>query len=199
MADDEAPGQPSAHKIERKPVGSGAASNTTAADSSTSAAPANTAPAAPQPLTDSDAAAATTADSHTDASGYPVDEPPPAYEAGSSRDFAPTTEDRKTAAASNGHDGALLPAASAGQSQTQRPSRLTPPGSILIDRTEPEDFEGELATTNELPSPKQIKKLDDYIVLDKDGKSHTFKTLYSGTNVARRVLIIFVRHFFCGV
>lgn len=76
--------------------------------------------------------------------------------------------------------------------------RQTRPSSIFIDKTQPEDFEGEIATTNELPSPEKIRQLDDYIVLDKDGKSHTFKTLYSGTNVARRVLIIFVRHFFCG-
>lgn len=70
---------------------------------------------------------------------------------------------------------------------------------IQIDKTKPEDFEGEIHTTNELPSPELIKKIDDYIVLDKHGKSYTFKSLYSGTNVARRVLVIFIRHFFCGV
>jgi hypothetical protein len=68
-----------------------------------------------------------------------------------------------------------------------------------IDDSKPQDFEGELATNNELPSADLIKKIEDYIVLDKDGKSHTFKSLYSGPNVPRRVLVIFVRHFFCGV
>lgn len=74
------------------------------------------------------------------------------------------------------------------------------PSSIIdIDTTTPQDFEGEVLTNNELPTPETLKKIEDYIVLDRDGKSHTFKTLYSGSNVARRVLVLFVRHFFCGV
>ena len=68
-----------------------------------------------------------------------------------------------------------------------------------VDKSKPEDFEGEVLTNNEIPSPETIKKIEDYIVLDKDGRSHAFKTLYSGPNVARRVLMIFIRHFFCGV
>lgn len=75
----------------------------------------------------------------------------------------------------------------------------TPPKAIDIDKTRPQDFDGELATTNELPSPETLKKIEDYIVLDRDGKTHTFQSLYSGRNVARRVLVLFVRHFFCGV
>lgn len=77
-------------------------------------------------------------------------------------------------------------------------STKTPPQSIKIDKSQPEDFEGEVATTNELPPPELIKKIEDYIVLDRHGKSHPFSSLYTGSNVARRVLIIFVRHFFCG-
>lgn len=75
----------------------------------------------------------------------------------------------------------------------------SPPSPIKIDKTQPEDFEGELATNNDLPSAATLKKIEKYIVLDRHGKSHPFKTLYTGSNVARRVLIIFVRHFFCGV
>lgn len=67
------------------------------------------------------------------------------------------------------------------------------------DQINPPDFQGEVQTNNELPSAETIRKLEDHTVLDADGKSHTFKSLYSGTNVARRVLVIFVRHFFCGV
>ncbi|KAM5352628.1 hypothetical protein ACJ41O_005350 [Fusarium nematophilum] len=74
----------------------------------------------------------------------------------------------------------------------------SPPRSIQIDKTQPEDFEGELATNNEIPSPETLKKIENYIVLDRDGKSHPFKSLYTGSNVARRVLVVFVRHFFCG-
>lgn len=77
----------------------------------------------------------------------------------------------------------------------------TPPQteSVNIDKSKPEDFEGEVTTTNELPSAEAIKKVENYIVLDRDGKSRTFKSLYSGNNVARRVLVVFIRHFFCGV
>lgn len=72
-------------------------------------------------------------------------------------------------------------------------------GPIEVDSSKPEDFDGQVDTTNEIPSPETLKKIEDYVVLDKDGKSRKFKTLYSRPNVARRVLVIFIRHFFCGV
>ncbi|KAJ2901747.1 Thioredoxin-like protein AAED1 [Zalerion maritima] len=59
-------------------------------------------------------------------------------------------------------------------------------------------FKGEVTTNNKLPSQDVIDKIGDYIVLDRHGKTHPFKSLYTGKNVARRVLVIFVRHFFCG-
>ncbi|OLN85620.1 Thioredoxin-like protein AAED1 [Colletotrichum chlorophyti] len=67
-----------------------------------------------------------------------------------------------------------------------------------VDNSQPVDFEGEIATNNDLPTPETLKKIENYVVLDRHGKSHKFKSLYTGRNVARRVLIIFVRHFFCG-
>ncbi|KAM4057804.1 ahpC/TSA antioxidant enzyme [Hirsutella rhossiliensis] len=70
--------------------------------------------------------------------------------------------------------------------------------STAVDQSKPADFEGELSTTNELPSPETISKIDNYVVLDRDGRTHTFQSLYSGRNAARRVLVLFVRHFFCG-
>ncbi|TQN67927.1 Thioredoxin-like protein AAED1 [Colletotrichum shisoi] len=70
--------------------------------------------------------------------------------------------------------------------------------SIEIDDTKPADFDGEVQTNNDLPTPQTLKKIERYVVLDRHGKSHTFKSLYSGRNAARRVLIIFIRHFFCG-
>lgn len=79
------------------------------------------------------------------------------------------------------------------------PTGNSKPASLNIDNTKPEDFAGQVNTTNELPSDETIKKIGDYVVLDRDGKSHTFKSLYNGKNVARRVLVVFVRHFFCGV
>ncbi|KAF7542924.1 hypothetical protein G7Z17_g11158 [Cylindrodendrum hubeiense] len=74
----------------------------------------------------------------------------------------------------------------------------TPSLTLEINTSQPEDFEGELATNNELPSRDTLRKIGNYIVLDRDGKTHPFKSLFTGSNVARRVLLIFVRHFFCG-
>lgn len=77
----------------------------------------------------------------------------------------------------------------------------SPRSSIQTDFEDvnPPDFQGEVLTNDELPSPETVRKIENYIVLDRHGKTHTFKSLYTGRNVARRVLIIFVRHFFCGV
>lgn len=61
------------------------------------------------------------------------------------------------------------------------------------------EFVGDVETNNELPSQEMLRKVESMIVLDKDGKARPFKSLYSGPNVARRVLVIFIRHFFCGV
>jgi hypothetical protein len=61
------------------------------------------------------------------------------------------------------------------------------------------EFTGDVDTNNVLPSLEMLRKVQDFTVLDKDGKSRLFKSVYSGSNVARRVLVIFVRHFFCGV
>ncbi|GKT60548.1 peroxiredoxin family protein [Colletotrichum tofieldiae] len=83
-------------------------------------------------------------------------------------------------------------------SSTQRAGDNTRDTSIEIDNTKPADFEGEVQTNNDLPTPETLKKIENYVVLDRHGKSHTFKSLYSGRNVARRVLVIFIRHFFCG-
>ncbi|GKT49026.1 thioredoxin-like protein Clot [Colletotrichum spaethianum] len=83
-------------------------------------------------------------------------------------------------------------------STTQRAGDDTRDTSVEIDNTKPADFEGEIQTNNDLPTPQVLKKIEDYVVLDRHGKSHSFKSLYSGRNVARRVLVIFVRHFFCG-
>ncbi|KAK3359074.1 AhpC/TSA antioxidant enzyme-domain-containing protein [Lasiosphaeria hispida] len=66
------------------------------------------------------------------------------------------------------------------------------------DDVNPLDFQGAVETNNELPSPETLARIENYIVLDRDGKSHSFKSLYTGKHVARRVLLIFVRHFFCG-
>lgn len=54
-------------------------------------------------------------------------------------------------------------------------------------------------TTSSLPSQVDLSRVKDFIVVDEDGKSRPFYQVYTGENVTPRVLIIFVRHFFCGV
>ncbi|KAI1429163.1 AhpC/TSA antioxidant enzyme-domain-containing protein [Xylaria sp. FL1777] len=74
--------------------------------------------------------------------------------------------------------------------------RSNPPDEELVNP--PSDFKGEVDTNNEIPSPQVLKAIENYTVFDHAGKTHPFKSLYSGHNVARRILVIFVRHFFCG-
>ncbi|KAF7874080.1 hypothetical protein EAF04_002752 [Stromatinia cepivora] len=81
------------------------------------------------------------------------------------------------------------------------PSATPPKTSIdtSFDGVDPSyEFVGDVNTNNELPSQEILKKIESMIVLDRDGKTRPFKSLYSGPNVARRVLIVFIRHFFCG-
>ncbi|TFB07742.1 Thioredoxin-like protein [Trichoderma ghanense] len=98
----------------------------------------------------------------------------------------------------NGNSRADEAATRGARSDRASSHRRSKPPSLEIDKTRPQDFDGELQTNNELPSAEVQKMIEDYIVLDKDGKSRTFRSLYMGPNVARRVLVIFIRHFFCG-
>jgi hypothetical protein len=65
------------------------------------------------------------------------------------------------------------------------------------DKVNPTDFSGSVRTDNKLPPHDTILKTADLPVLDREGKSHPFKSLYE--NHKGRTLVIFVRHFFCGV
>ncbi|KAL3963323.1 hypothetical protein ACCO45_000327 [Purpureocillium lilacinum] len=134
-----------------------------------------------------DAAAAATAQADA-ASGSDVGEATSAAPAEPTQHAQPTGQDL------------LQPdeAAARGDSRPPSTKSRTPPKSLDIDKSRPQDFDGELATTDELPPPETLRKIDNYVVLDRHGKTHTFQSLYSGRNVARRVLVVFVRHFFCG-
>lgn len=66
------------------------------------------------------------------------------------------------------------------------------------EKVNPPDFAGNVETDDEIPSPQVLRALESHVVLDSVGRTHPFKSLYSGPNVARRILIIFIRHFFCG-
>lgn len=61
------------------------------------------------------------------------------------------------------------------------------------------DFKGDIKVNNNPPTKGDLEKVADLPVLDKDGKKYTFKSLYADNeNGPRRVLVIFIRHFFCG-
>lgn len=56
-----------------------------------------------------------------------------------------------------------------------------------------DDADGDVAATSD------IDRAGDLLVLDSTGQSRPFRDIYSGPGRAKRQLIIFVRHFFCGV
>lgn len=108
-------------------------------------------------------------------------------------DMAKTTDSTSPAA---------RPATATDQSSVTNEKTTAAPAPAPADDEDvvnPPDFQGEVLSNDELPSEETIRRIGDYIVLDRHGKTHTFKSLYTGRNVARRVLVIFVRHFFCGV
>jgi hypothetical protein len=89
-----------------------------------------------------------------------------------------------------------------GSSTASRPVSQTPDVQELTTSKSnlqtPSDSELTLDTNNTLPTPTILSKIQSLLVLDRTGKSHPFSSLHTGPHVPRRVLIIFVRHFFCG-
>lgn len=74
---------------------------------------------------------------------------------------------------------------------------------MVTTATRPEgptgELKGDIEVSNKLPSRSDLEKIADWPVLDGSGQKIAFKDLYSSANGSRRVLIIFIRHFFCGV
>ena len=64
---------------------------------------------------------------------------------------------------------------------------------------EQEEFEGTVHVNDDLPTEKDLKRVEDLLILDAQGKSRPFRELYDASGVAPRQLVIFIRHFFCGV
>lgn len=62
------------------------------------------------------------------------------------------------------------------------------------------DFKGDIKVNNNPPTKSDLEKVALLPVLDVNKKSHTFKSLWADdANGPRRVLVVFIRHFFCGV
>jgi hypothetical protein len=83
--------------------------------------------------------------------------------------------------------------------ETSLPKHSDESTKNLEDIDSTAEFEGDVNTNNDLPTQATLKEIENLPLLDKDGKSIPFKNLYTGPGVTRRVLIIFIRHFFCGV
>ena len=79
----------------------------------------------------------------------------------------------------------------------------TSDGPISFSTQSHDDDDVKIADTSKeadkLPSTESLRSAEGYEVLDREGKPRPFKTLYSGSDSTSRVLIIFIRHFFCGV
>ncbi|KAG5923057.1 hypothetical protein E4U42_005056 [Claviceps africana] len=67
-----------------------------------------------------------------------------------------------------------------------------------MGETQLRDSQGEVRTTDEVPSAETLAKVETYRVLDGHGGSRPFGTLYRGKDATRRTLVIFIRHFYCG-
>jgi len=67
------------------------------------------------------------------------------------------------------------------------------------DSESPVEFVGDVNTNNEIPSQATLRKVENFMLLDRDGRAIQFKDVYGGKHGARRVLVIFIRHFYCGV
>ncbi|VUC31799.1 unnamed protein product [Clonostachys rosea] len=55
------------------------------------------------------------------------------------------------------------------------------------------------AAVNDIPpSAEDLKAIENFVVYDNKEEPRPFKSLYAGPGAASRVLVIFIRHFFCG-
>ena len=62
------------------------------------------------------------------------------------------------------------------------------------------EFTGSIKVSQKAPSKSDLAKVAELPLLNSKNESIPFKSLYtSSTNPETRILIIFIRHFFCGV
>ncbi|KAF0317489.1 hypothetical protein GQ607_015241 [Colletotrichum asianum] len=56
----------------------------------------------------------------------------------------------------------------------------------------------DLPVTDDLPSTQILAEAADIEVLDQKGQPHLFRSVYDGEGTSSRVVVVFIRHFFCG-
>ena len=93
---------------------------------------------------------------------------------------------------------AAPPASTANAASSTVAEPAKPAESTTVNDTPPADFTDDIDVNNDLPTEADLAAVADLLVLGPDGSSHPFRSLYSGEGIPSRVLVIFVRHFFCG-
>ncbi len=101
--------------------------------------------------------------------------------------------------------GPIHTAISAARFNTSRPPSPSdmPQDEKLLDASSDsahQEFQGDVKVSTALPSKSTLEKIADLPVFDVNGKAVPFKSLYwSDSRERKKVMIIFIRHFFCGV
>ena len=60
-------------------------------------------------------------------------------------------------------------------------------------------YDGDIEVNDDAPTASNLVKCADFPVLDSNRQPRSFKSLYSGDTSTKRTLVLFIRHFFCGV
>ena|SRR5690242_3500970 len=112
---------------------------------------------------------------------------------------APQTAAPPSPPHSSGRETLSKPSMDAYDSSNNNTPPFSPASDTPVLQKEQEEFEGTVNVNNDLPTDEDMRKVEDLLLLDAEGKSRPFKDLYDASGVAPRQLIIFIRHFFCGV
>jgi len=75
-------------------------------------------------------------------------------------------------------------------------STMTVRKNPAMPRGPTSEFDGDVKVSNKPPSKADLERVADLPILDANRKAHKFSSLYKDKH---KVLIIFIRHFFCGV
>ena len=76
----------------------------------------------------------------------------------------------------------------------------TPAQSDAVKQEDgPNEFSGSIKVSQKPPRRSDLERVANLPVLNAAGVSIPFQNLYTSSDKPRRVMIIFIRHFFCGV
>jgi hypothetical protein len=97
-----------------------------------------------------------------------------------------------------------LPLTASAAAETQSTTQSTTPPAEKVTSgingtAKPTTDEKHVEECDVIPSAAVLKKCADIPVYDADGKEHTFKSLVEGDGSGNEHLIVFIRHFLCGV